>query len=220
MYLVLLGPPGAGKGTQAKMIEQEFGISQISTGDIIRESIRQQTEWGKKANEYVKEGKLVPDEVVIGIIQEQLSQEKFQAGFMLDGFPRTLQQAEALASMLDNMGKRLDGVLYFEVNEEEVIQRLSARRICENCQATYNLLSKPPKEDQICDACGGKLIQRADDRPEVIRQRLKTYKEQTAPLVKWYEDRGLLYRLKSEGSIAEVYQQVKKVLNEIQEKNG
>ena len=212
MRIILLGPPGAGKGTQAKMMERDFGIPQLSTGDIIRLAIQNQTEWGRKAEEFVKAGKLVPDEVVIGIVKEKLSGKDLANGFILDGFPRTLPQAEALEEMLRELGIQIDAVLYFQVDSDEIVRRLSARRICEKCQTPYNLLSKPPKNDEICDQCGGKVIQRPDDRPEVVRERLRVYEEQTSPLVEFYSRKGLLRVIPSNGSIEEVYERVKEVL--------
>jgi len=212
MRIILLGPPGAGKGTQAKMMERDFGIPQLSTGDIIRLAIQNQTEWGRKAEEFVKAGKLVPDEVVIGIVKEKLSGKDLANGFILDGFPRTLPQAEALEEMLRELGIQIDAVLYFQMDSDEIVRRLSARRICEKCQTPYNLLSKPPKNDEICDQCGGKVIQRPDDRPEVVRERLRVYEEQTSPLVEFYSRKGLLRVIPSNGSIEEVYERVKEVL--------
>jgi adenylate kinase len=212
MRIILLGPPGAGKGTQAKMMEKDFGIPQLSTGDIIRLAIQNQTEWGRKAEEFVKAGKLVPDEVVIGIVKEKLSGKDLANGFILDGFPRTLPQAEALEEMLRELGIQIDAVLYFQMDSDEIVRRLSARRICEKCQTPYNLLSKPPKNDEICDQCGGKVIQRPDDRPEVVRERLRVYEEQTSPLVEFYSRKGLLRVIPSNGSIEEVYERVKEVL--------
>jgi adenylate kinase len=194
------------------MMEKDFGIPQLSTGDIIRLAIQNQTEWGRKAEEFVKAGKLVPDEVVIGIVKEKLSGKDLANGFILDGFPRTLPQAEALEEMLRELGIQIDAVLYFQVDSDEIVRRLSARRICEKCQTPYNLLSKPPKNDEICDQCGGKVIQRPDDRPEVVRERLRVYEEQTSPLVEFYSRKGLLRVIPSNGSIEEVYERVKEVL--------
>jgi len=212
MFMVLLGPPGAGKGTQAKRIEEKYHINQISTGDIIRLAIQNKTEWGKKAEEYVRSGELVPDEVVIGIIRERLSQDTYQNGFILDGFPRNLNQAEALSQLLKDLGIQLNLVLYFDIDRDEVIERLSARRICENCQTPYNMVSKPPKNDEICDVCQGRVIQRTDDRPEVIKSRLDTYEQQTKPLIDYYRSLGILKVVVSKGTIDEVFQQVQKVL--------
>jgi adenylate kinase len=217
MYMVLLGPPGAGKGTQAKKIEETYHISQVSTGDIIRLAIQSKTEWGKKAEEYVRSGELVPDDVVIGIIKERLAQDTYKKGFMLDGFPRNLKQAETLEKILKELGIELNVVLYFDVDRNEVVQRLSARRICEQCQISYNMVSKPPKKDEICDVCGGRLIQRPDDRPEVILNRLDTYEKQTKPLIEFYDKKGLLKVIVSHGSIDDVSQEVQKVLGPFRE---
>ncbi len=215
MRIVLLGPPGAGKGTQAKMIARDLGISVLSTGDIIRLAIKNQTPWGKKAEKFVESGRLVPDDVVIGIVKEKIDQDNLWSGFILDGFPRTIKQAEALEEMLKEKGLSLDVVLYFAVDKEEVIKRLSSRRVCENCQTTYNLFSNPPLQEGICDRCGGKLVQRDDDKPEVIRQRLETYEKETKPLIDFYEKRNLLYVIPSNGPIEEVYNKVKEVLEEV-----
>lgn len=212
MRIILLGPPGAGKGTQAKKIEEEFGIPQLATGDIIRLAIKEGTEWGKRAEPFVREGQLVPDEVVIGIVKERLSRDDVRNGFILDGFPRTLKQAEALEAMLQDLGMAIDVVLYFDIPAEELVRRLSARRVCESCQTPYNLISSPPKNDEVCDRCGGKLVQRSDDTPEVIRKRLAVYEEQTKPLVEFYRRKGLLRVVPSSGTIKEIYAQVKAVL--------
>lgn len=212
MRIILLGPPGAGKGTQAKKIEEEFGIPQLATGDIIRLAIKEGTEWGKRAEPFVREGQLVPDEVVIGIVKERLSRDDVRNGFILDGFPRTLKQAEALEAMLQDLGMAIDVVLYFDIPAEELVRRLSARRVCESCQTPYNLISSPPKNDEVCDRCGGKLVQRSDDTPEVIRKRLAVYEEQTKPLVEFYRRKGLLCVVPSSGTIEEIYAQVKAVL--------
>ncbi|HCU23116.1 MAG TPA: adenylate kinase, partial [Candidatus Atribacteria bacterium] len=211
MFMVLLGPPGAGKGTQAKRIEEQYNIPQISTGDIIRLAIQSKSEWGKKAEEYVRSGELVPDEVVIGIIRERLTQDTYRNGFMLDGFPRNLEQAEALNQLLKEIGIQLNLVLQFDVDRDEVIERLSARRICEKCQTPYNMVSKPPKNDEICDICQGRVVQRPDDRPEVIMNRLNTYEQQTKPLIDYYRSQGILKVIISKGSIDDVFQQVQKV---------
>ncbi|HAX98452.1 MAG TPA: adenylate kinase [Candidatus Atribacteria bacterium] len=217
MFMVLLGPPGAGKGTQAKRIEEQYNIPQISTGDIIRLAIQSKSEWGKKAEEYVRSGELVPDEVVIGIIRERLTQDTYRNGFMLDGFPRNLEQAEALNQLLKEIGIQLNLVLQFDVDRDEVIERLSARRICEKCQTPYNMVSKPPKNDEICDICQGRVVQRPDDRPEVIMNRLNTYEQQTKPLIDYYRSQGILKVIISKGSIDDVFQQVQKVLEPIKE---
>lgn len=212
MRIILLGPPGAGKGTHASRIEKEFGTVQVATGDMIRSAMKSKTELGKKADAYVRAGKLVPDEVVIGIVQERLSQDDVRDSFMLDGFPRTLEQAQALDAILEESGRRLDAVLYFDVEDAELIRRLSSRRVCEDCSTTYNIISMPPLEEGICDRCGGKLIQRSDDTPEVIRQRLRTYEEQTKPLVDFYEKKGILHRISSTGNLEEITRRVKAVL--------
>lgn len=220
MRIILLGPPGAGKGTQAKRIEEEFDIPQLATGDIIRLAIKEGTEWGKKAEPFVREGRLVPDEVVIGIVRERLSRDDVRRGFILDGFPRTLKQAEALDDILRDLGIRVDAVLYFDIPLEELVRRLSARRVCESCQTPYNLLSHPPRSDEVCDRCGGKLVQRPDDTPEVIRKRLAVYEEQTRPLVDFYIRKGLLVTIPASGSIEEIYVYIREALKERIPSNG
>lgn len=212
MRVILLGPPGAGKGTQAKKMEAEFGIPQLATGDIIRLAIKEGTEWGKKAEPFVREGQLVPDEVVVGVIKERLSRDDVRSGFILDGFPRTLRQAEALEEILRELGTSIDVVLYFNIPAEELVRRLSARRVCENCQTPYNLISSPPRSDEVCDRCGGRLVQRLDDTPEVIRKRLTVYEEQTKPLVAFYSQKGLLAVVPASGSIEEIHARVKAIL--------
>ena len=188
MKLILLGAPGAGKGTQAEVICRHLGIPAVSTGNMIREAIKGETEMGKKAKAFVDEGALVPDEVVIGIIKERLAQDDCAKGFILDGFPRTIPQAEAL----DKMGVSIDRVISIEVEDERIVARMSGRRVCADCGASYHTVYKPPEKEGICDACGGKLVQRADDKPETVLDRLKVYHEKTAPLKSYYEAQGKL----------------------------
>ncbi|MFU0832297.1 MAG: adenylate kinase [Oscillospiraceae bacterium] len=188
MNLIFLGAPGAGKGTQAEVLSREKGIPAISTGNIIRSALKSGTEMGLRAKAYTEAGKLVPDEIVIGIIRERLAQPDCKNGFILDGFPRTIPQAEAL----DKMGIVIDKVIDIEVSEETIFARLSGRRVCEKCGATYHIVNKKPKVEGVCDLCGGTLIQRKDDQPETIRERLKVYHEQTEPLKAYYEKQGKL----------------------------
>jgi len=188
MKLILLGAPGAGKGTQAELICEKLNIPAISTGNIIREAMKQGTEMGKKAKERVDAGQLVPDEVVIGIIKERLSQDDCKGGFILDGFPRTIPQAEAL----DTMGIEIDKVLSIEVSDENIIRRMSGRRVCPDCGASYHIEYKKPAKEGICNACGASLIIRKDDKPETVLDRLNVYHEQTEPLKEFYNGKGKL----------------------------
>lgn len=200
MRLVLVGPPGAGKGTQAKYLAKHFGIPQISTGDIFRANVAEQTELGRQAKQYMDAGDLVPDEVTIGMVRDRLSQDD-AAGFLLDGFPRTVRQAEALAEMLAEMGRPLDAVLELKVDDGEVVRRLSGRRTCRQCGHVWHLEFDPPKEAGVCDLCGGELFQRDDDLPDTVQRRLDVYQEQTSPLVGFYEDAGLLVTIEAIGPV-------------------
>ena len=197
MNLILLGAPGAGKGTQAEMICKALSIPAISTGNIIREALKSGTEMGRKAKSYMDAGKLVPDEVVIGIIEERLAQEDCKNGFILDGFPRTIPQAEAL----DQMGVVIDRVIDIEVPDEKIVQRMSGRRVCEVCGASYHLLYKKPETEDVCDKCAGALVQRKDDHPETVAERLKVYHAQTEPLKAYYEKQGKLYIVEGQEAV-------------------
>ncbi len=212
MNIIMLGPPGAGKGTQAKMLVEGLGIPQISTGDMLRAAVKDGTELGKKAKEYMDAGKLVPDEVVIGIVKERLAQPDCEKGFILDGFPRTIPQAEALDRVLEELGKRIDYVINVAVPNEELITRLTGRRTCRQCGAMYHVVFNPPREEGRCDKCGGELYQRDDDKEETIRQRLEVYEAQTAPLIEYYERKGVLYNVDGTGAIEEIFQSVLEVL--------
>jgi len=191
MRLVLLGPPGAGKGTQADYIIGKYSVPHISTGDMLRESIKNQAPVGLEAKKYIDKGELVPDAVIIRLVKERLGRPDARAGFLLDGFPRTLEQAKALETTLAAMGQALDAVLYINVPEEAVVERLSGRRTCP-CGATYHVKFMPPRREGVCDKCGGKLYQRPDDAAEAIRNRLAVYTKQTADLIEFYRKRGLL----------------------------
>ena len=188
MNLILLGAPGAGKGTQAEILCKKLGIPSISTGNILRAAIKDGTPTGVKAKSYIDAGQLVPDEVIIGIIDERLSQDDCRDGYILDGVPRTIAQAEAL----EKAGVRFDAVISIEISEDEILRRMSGRRVCEACGSSYNVEAVPPRVEGICDNCGGKLIQRKDDTPETVRERLKVYHTETEPLVGFYAQRGLL----------------------------
>ena len=188
MNLIFLGAPGAGKGTQAEVISKKLNIPTISTGNIIREALKNGTEMGLKAKAYIEAGKLVPDSVVIGIIQERLAKDDCAGGFILDGFPRTIPQAEAL----DDMGVKIDKVVEIQVDDETIIGRMSGRRVCSKCGASYHIANKPPKAEGICDSCGGELVQRKDDAPETVLDRLEVYHTQTEPLKDFYAAKGIL----------------------------
>ena len=194
MRLILLGAPGAGKGTQAEVLCKRLGIPSISTGNILRAAIKDGTPTGLKAKSYLDAGTLVPDEVIIGIVHERLAQSDCAGGFILDGVPRTIAQAEAL----EKAGIGFDAVVSIEISEEEILRRMNGRRVCEACGSSYNVVSIPPRVEGICDNCGGKLIQRKDDTPETVRERLKVYHTETEPLVDFYAARGLLRPVRSD----------------------
>ncbi len=208
MRLIMFGAPGVGKGTQAKRLQDQFGIPQISTGDILRAAVRDKTELGKAAKTYMDRGELVPDDVIIGIIRERISQPDCEKGFILDGFPRTIPQAEALDAMLAEMNLNLDVVLEIYVDPEKIAQRLTNRRVCSECGAVFNLLTNPPPADGKCPNCGGKIIQRDDDREETVRNRLAVYEKQTAPLKEFYGKKGFLKTIDGDDSIENVYRKI------------
>jgi len=212
MNIVFLGPPGAGKGTQAKILIERYGIPQISTGDMLREHRAKGTELGKKAQEYMDKGQLVPDEIILGMVKERLSQPDCQKGFILDGFPRTVAQAEALDKLLSEMSKKLDFALALIVPDELLVERLTGRRTCKNCGMMYHIKYKPPKVEGKCDVCGGELYQRPDDNEETVRNRLKVYHEQTAPLIEYYKTKGILREIDGSKSIEEITQQIISIL--------
>ncbi len=210
LNFVFLGPPGAGKGTQAEIIAKKHGLVKISTGDILREAVKNGTELGKLADGYMKRGELVPDEIMLGLIEEQLA--NIDKGFILDGFPRTVKQAEGLDELLQKKHLPLKAVILLDVPDEEIIKRLSARRVCPNCGAVYNLLYNPPKNDEICDVCGTKLVQRKDDNPETIKRRLDVYHEQTAPLIDYYQAKGLLVKVDGTGKPEQITEAIEEVI--------
>ncbi len=212
MNIVFLGPPGAGKGTQAKRIAEKYGIPQISTGDMFREHLSKGTELGKKAKEYMDKGALVPDEIVLGMVEERLKQPDCEKGFILDGFPRTVPQAEALDKLLEKLGKKIDYAILIDVPDEELVKRLTGRRTCKKCGMMYHVMFKPPKEEGKCDVCGGELYQRADDNEETVRNRLKVYHEQTEPIISYYEKKGVLHRIDGMGSIEEIFNRIVQLL--------
>ncbi|SFS84390.1 adenylate kinase [Marininema halotolerans] len=204
MNIVLMGLPGAGKGTQADRITEAVHIPHISTGDMFRQAVKEETPLGREAKSYLDEGQLVPDRVTIGIVQDRLAKDDCAKGFMLDGFPRTVPQAEALDEMLKEMGKELDHVIYIEVAEGELLKRLTGRRICQDCGATYHVVFNPPKKDGICDRCGGQLYQREDDTEETVAKRLAVNLEKTRTLVGYYEKQGNLRTIDGEQPIGNV----------------
>jgi len=204
MQLILLGPPGAGKGTQAETLVNKLNIPHISTGDMFRKAIKEGTALGAKAKEYMDQGKLVPDEVTIGIVKERISQADCKNGFLLDGFPRTVYQAEALDAILKDMKIALDAVINIEVPKEKLIGRLTGRRVCKACGATFHLIYNPPAVEGKCDKCGEKLYQRADDTEETVVNRLDVYEKQTAPLIEYYSHQGILKTIDGDQPIEQV----------------
>lgn len=208
MNLSILGPPGSGKGTQAVRIAKDLGIVHISTGDILREAVRQKTALGEKANEYMTSGRLVPDEIIIGIVKERIAHPDCSKGFLLDGFPRTIPQAEKL----DEIGPKLDSVISMEITEQECINRLANRKSCPRCGMTYNPATHPPKRPDQCDRCDSGLILRDDDRPETVKQRLKVYQQQTAPLVEYYQKTKRLLSIDATLSPEAVYKEIMNLL--------
>ncbi len=212
MNIIFLGPPGSGKGTQAKILVEKYEIPQISTGDMLREHVAKGTDLGLKAKEYMEKGQLVPDEIILDMVKQRLSQSDAQKGFILDGFPRTVAQAEALDKILEPMGKKIEYVLALIVPDEELVIRLTGRRTCKNCGMMYHIKFKPPKEEGKCDVCGGELYQRADDNEETVRNRLKVYHQQTAPLIEYYKNKGVLFEIDGSKSIEEITQQLINIL--------
>lgn len=212
MRMVLLGGPGAGKGTQAVMLSQRLNVPHVSTGDIFRSNIKNGTELGRKAKEYMDKGALVPDELTVEIVRDRLSQFDCKYGFILDGFPRTIPQAEYLEDALAKMGKKLDVVLNIDVRDDVIVRRLSGRRVCSSCGAPYHVSNNPPKADGVCDTCGGSVVQRDDDREETVAKRLKTYHDQTEPLIDFYGRKGYLKTVDGEGSVEETLDRTIKAL--------
>ena len=204
--LILMGAPGCGKGTQAKKLEERYDIVQLSTGDMLRAAIREGTEVGTAAKEFMDRGALVPDEVIIGVMKERLAKDDVAHGYILDGFPRTLGQAEALSKLLDEMHQPLTAAIALTVTEDEVVKRLTGRRTCKECGTGYQIEFNPPKQEGVCDKCGGALYQRDDDNEQTIRQRLAVYQEQTSPLIEYYSGRGLLKEVEGVGSIDQIFE--------------
>lgn len=208
MRLILLGPPGSGKGTQANLLQEKFGIPKISTGDILRAAVKEGSELGQQARVYMDQGQLVPDEIVVGLIKERIQEPDCANGYILDGFPRTIVQAEKLEEMLETMGQEIDAVVDLEVAQDELLVRLAGRRTCKQCGAMYHQTAHPPKVAGVCDECGGELYQREDDNEETILKRLSVYKQQTAPLKEFYEKQGKLRHAPGRGSVDEIFSRV------------
>jgi adenylate kinase len=212
MRLILLGPPGAGKGTQAKLLADKLGIPQVSTGDMLRAAVKAGTPLGREAKQYMDRGALVPDGVIIGLVRDRLQQQDCARGYILDGFPRTVAQAEALGKTLTELTASLDYVVSLEVPTEDLVLRIAGRRTCRNCGAMYHVRFSPSKTDGRCDACGGDTYQREDDREETVRRRLQVYIDQTAPLIDFYAARGLLRQVAGTGKIADIFQRIMRTL--------
>ena len=212
MKIIMLGAPGAGKGTQAKMIAEKYGIPHVSTGDIFRANIKNGTELGKKAKQYMDQGALVPDELTCDLVMDRIQQDDCKNGFVLDGFPRTIPQAEALDAALGKINEKMDYAIDVDVPDENIVNRMSGRRACLNCGATYHLISIPPKVEGICDVCGEKLILRDDDKPETVKNRLSVYHEQTQPLIDFYAKKNVLAEVDGTKDMEEVFEDIVKIL--------
>lgn len=211
---VLLGPPGAGKGTQAVRLVEKYEIPHISTGDIFRKNIKEDTELGKKAQEYMNAGALVPDELVVDLVKDRLQQDDCKNGFLLDGFPRTIFQAEKLDEFLSESNQKMDIVINLKVEKDALIKRLTGRRVCKDCGASYHIVNIPPKKEGVCDICGGELIQRKDDNIETVENRINVYEEQTAPLIGYYKEAGSLVDFDGEASLDEVFDAIVQAIGE------
>jgi len=213
MNLMVFGAPGAGKGTQAKFLIEKYGIPQISTGDILRAAIVDKTDMGMEAKKFMDEGKLVPDSTIIGIIKDRLAEDDCKSGFILDGFPRTLPQAEALNDLMNDMGISLDKVISLNVPDELIVGRIAGRRVCRGCGASFHVTFNPSKKEDVCDYCGGELIIRKDDNPDTVKSRLEAYHAQTAPLISYYTDMGVMLELDGTKEVNEVTNDMLKALN-------
>lgn len=214
MRLILLGPPGAGKGTQAASISTQYNIPHISTGDIFRKNIKEGTELGKKATAYMDKGELVPDSLVVALVEDRLTWEDAKEGFLLDGFPRTIAQAEALDSVLSNMKCALNKVINIKVDSNILVERAVGRRICKSCGATYHIVFNPTKVEMVCDVCSGELYQRNDDNEETVTNRIKVYEAETSPLIKYYTDQDVILNVDGQQDISKVFDDIKTALGE------
>jgi adenylate kinase len=212
LNLILLGPPGAGKGTQAQRLREDFQLPFISTGDMLRANVKDGTELGKQAQEYMKAGDLVPDALIVAMVRERLGEEDARDGFILDGFPRTIEQAEALGKQLSALGRRVTAALLVDVPDEEVVRRLSGRRVCVKAGHNYHVEFDPPKHEDVCDQDGSRLVRREDDDPDVVKKRLRVYHDQTSPLVEYFDDQGLLRRIDGTRDAAEVHDHIRAVI--------
>lgn len=212
MKIIMLGAPGAGKGTQAKQIAGKYGIPHISTGDIFRANIKEGTELGKKAKEYMDQGLLVPDELTCDLVVDRINQEDCKNGFVLDGFPRTIPQAEALDAALTKLGQKMDYAIDVDVPDENIVNRMGGRRACINCGATYHIVSIPPKKEGVCDTCGNELVLRDDDKPETVQKRLNVYHEQTQPLIDYYTKQGILKSVDGTQPMEDVFAAIVEIL--------
>lgn len=212
MKIIMLGAPGAGKGTQAKQIADKYSIPHISTGDIFRANIKNGTELGKKAKQYMDQGALVPDELTCDLVMDRIQQDDCKNGFVLDGFPRTIPQAEALDAALGKINEKMDYAIDVDVPDENIVNRMSGRRACLNCGATYHLISIPPKVEGICDRCGSEIVLREDDKPETVQKRLKVYHEQTQPLIDYYKNQGILKSVDGTQPMDEVFEAIVTIL--------
>lgn len=215
MLVILLGPPGAGKGTQAEHMVDRYKLTHISTGDILRSSVKRGTALGKKAREFMDKGELVPDDVVVGIVKERLEEPDCASGALLDGFPRTVGQAHSLEEVLAKTFMNIDAVIYIDVKEDELISRLTGRRVCRECGSTYHLKFNPPQVRNVCDQCGGELYQREDDTLETVRQRIEVYRNQTEPLIDFYREKGLCYLINGNQEISQVFEAINKTLDQM-----
>ncbi|HIV16794.1 MAG TPA: adenylate kinase [Candidatus Alectryocaccobium stercorigallinarum] len=214
MKIIMLGAPGAGKGTQAKLISEHYNIPHISTGDIFRENIKNGTELGKKAKEYMDKGLLVPDELTCDLVVDRISKPDAANGYILDGFPRTIAQADVLTSALKKRGEAIDYAIDIEVADDFIVQRMSGRRACLNCGATYHIQYAAPKKEGVCDKCGNELVLRDDDKPETVKKRLEVYHAQTQPLIEYYTNAGVLYEFDGTAEIDDIFESIKKLLGE------
>jgi adenylate kinase len=215
MRLILLGPPGSGKGTQARMVGERLGVPQISTGDILREAVALKTDLGEQARSYMDSGRLVPDDIMLSLVDKRIGEPDCASGFVLDGFPRTLAQALGLEEILGKREQTIDAVVFIDVDDEVVLGRLSRRRVCPQCKALYNLDADPPRDDEMCDRCGVKLILRTDDRQDTVKTRLGVYRRDTLPLVEYYESRGILKKIDGKGEIQTVFSAVMQEIVEV-----
>jgi adenylate kinase len=220
MRIVLLGPPGSGKGTQATAIEERWGLPHIASGDLLRAHVKDDSELGRRARPYMERGDLVPDSLIIDMMAERLSQSDAQQGYVLDGFPRTVAQAEALDARLAALGQQVDAVVYLEVPEAEILRRLSGRRICPHCGAIYQLDTMPPAQEGVCDKCGAALVQRTDEQPEVVRNRLRVYEVQTEPLLAYYQAQRRLHKVDGTIGVDNVMKEIARLLEEASQGAG